>query len=200
VETVPAGVRHRPRLARCGAAAVLLGVAVLAGRVSATVVLAKDFAALCNEADLIFVGTVTEVASRWSDPSTQSIETLVTFGDLTWLRGTPQSTVTLRFGGGEMDGLREEFAGVPHFSLGERRVIFAHDGTFVSPIVGFDQGALRVVDGVGGAAVLGAPSARDARGALRFDVPAGVETAPVPLAAFLDRVRQQLASPVGVTP
>jgi hypothetical protein len=181
-------------------AAALLGVAWLAGRVSATVVIAKDFAALCDEADLVFVGTVTGVASRWSDPATQSIETLVTFGDLTWLRGTVQTTVTLRFGGGEMDGLREEFAGVPQFSVGERRVIFAHEGTFVSPIVGFDQGALRVVAGTDGAVVLGAESAPSARGALRFGAPAQAKTTPVPLEVFLDRVRQQLTSPVGATP
>ncbi len=108
METVPAGVSHTRHWLAVGCiVAALLGVAGLAGRVSATVVIAKDFAALCDEADLVFVGTVTGVASRWSDPATQSVETLVTFGDLTWLRGTVQTTVTLRFGGGEMDGLRE---------------------------------------------------------------------------------------------
>ena len=186
------------RLALGGAAALLF--VGLAAPVAATVVVAKDFAALCNEADLIFVGIVTDVVSRWSDPATHSIETLVTFGDLTWLRGGPASTVTLRFGGGEVDGVREEYAGVPHFSLGERRVIFAHDGAFVSPIVGFDQGALRVVDGADGAHVLGAPSAADARGALHLGAPAGAPPSPVPLDAFLDRVRQQLASPTDSTP
>jgi hypothetical protein len=192
--------RARRWLAVGWATAVAVGTVLSSGRVSATVVVVKDFPALCHEADLIFVGTVIDVASRWSDPSTQSIETLVTFGDLTWLRGAVQATVTLRFGGGEMDGLREEFAGVPQFSIGERRVIFAHEGRFVSPIVGFDQGALRVAAGANGAVVVGAVSAPTARGALRFDEPAPKKSLPVPLEEFLDRVREQLASPGDAAP
>jgi hypothetical protein len=156
-------------------------------------VVPKDFAALCSEADLIFVGTVTDVSSRWSDPAIQSIETLVTFGDLTWVRGTPKSTVTLRFGGGTVDGLREEFAGVPHFAVGERRVIFAHEGTFVSPIVGFDQGALPVVKTAAGDAVV-QDRAHGGAGA-HF-----AATGPVPLDDFLGRVRAQLANPTPGAP
>ena len=80
----------------------------------------------------------------------------MTFTDLTWLRGGPQAQIELRFGGGELDGLREEVAGVPQFTVGERRVIFAHAGHFVSPIVGFNQGLFRVVDGADGPVVLDA--------------------------------------------
>jgi hypothetical protein len=183
------------------AAVVLVMLALAGGRAMATVVVAKDFAALCNEADLIFVGTVTSVQSRWSDPAHQAIETLVTFADLTWLRGGPQASVTLRFGGGEIDGLHEEVAGVPHFAVGERRVIFAHDGRFVSPIVGFDQGALRVVDGAEGAMVVDSVAGGDARGALRLGTPTGSATpSPEPLETFLDRVRGELAHRTGVAP
>lgn len=190
-------VAHRG--GRAGVAALVLTLALLSNRAPASVVVAKDFAALCDEADLIFVGTVTGIESRWSDPSKQAIETLVTFGSLTWLRGAPQSFVTLRFGGGDMDGLREEIAGVPHFTLGEKRVIFAHDGTYVSPIVGFDQGALRIVDDAGAAAVVGAQSSAGARGALRLGTPTSEAASPVPLDEFLDRVRRQLAGS-GSTP
>lgn len=170
-----------------------LGCVALAARGSATMVVPKDFAALCSEADLIFVGTVTDVGSRWSDPAIQSIETLVTFGDLTWVRGTPQSTVTLRFGGGTVDGLREEFAGVPHFAVGDRRVIFAHAGTFVSPIVGFDQGALPVVKSAAGDAVI---DDRTHGGTVTHFA----STGPVPLDEFLARIREQLASPTPGAP
>jgi hypothetical protein len=156
-------------------------------------VVPKNFAALCSEADLIFVGTVTDVSSRWSDPAIQSIETLVTFGDLIWVRGAPRSTVTLRFGGGTVDGLREEFAGVPHFAVGERRVIFAHEGTFVSPIVGFDQGALPVVKSADGDAVI---DDRTHGGAgTHF-----AATGPVPLDEFLARVREQIDNPTPGAP
>jgi hypothetical protein len=190
----PAGWRPR-------AAATLLTVlailALAADRSAATVVVAKDFAALCREADLIFVGTVVSVESQWSDADKQSIETLVTFDDLTWLRGTPQPSVTLRFGGGEVDGLHEEIAGAPHFTEGERRVIFAHDGRYVSPIVGFDQGALRVVDGSSGPTVMGAPAPTTVNGALHLGTPPADGGSAVPLDEFLDRVQRQLALPAG---
>src|SRR5262249_43396565 len=151
-----------------------------------------DFAALCDEADLIFVGTVTDVESRWADASRQAIETLVTFGDLTWLYGTPQPSVTLRFAGGELDGLREEIAGLPHFVLGERRVIFARQGRFVSPVVGFDQGALRVGDTGTGPTVLGVEAMGSGGAALRLGDPSSTST--VPIDAFEERVRERVAT------
>jgi hypothetical protein len=126
---------------------MLIALGAACDRAAATVVVAKDFAALCAEADLIFVGTVSKTESRWIDRDKQAIETQVTFEDLTWLRGPAQSSITLHFAGGEVDGLREEIAGVPGFTVGERRIIFARNGRYVSPIVGFDQGALRVVEG-----------------------------------------------------
>jgi hypothetical protein len=176
------------------AAAALFSVSLLAVRAPATVVVAKDFAALCADADLIFVGTVGAVESRWVDAGRQSIETLVTFDDLSWLQGQPQSSVTLRFGGGTVDGLHMDIAGVPRFTVGERRVIFAYDGAFVSPIVGFDQGALLVVDGTDGPRVVEggtSPRLSGPAGALRLGAPE--RGAPVPLDQYLDRVRQQLA-------
>jgi len=185
---------------RSAAAVLSIALALLSARASATTVVAKDFAALCTEADLIFVGTVTSVESRWADASQAAIETLVTFDTPTWLRGMPRPSVTLRFAGGEMDGLREEIAGVPRFALGEQRVIFAHEGRFVSPIVGFDQGAMRVVGGPDGAIVVGMEATSDGRGALRLGTPGGTETAPVPLDRFLDRVRRQLDAAGGGPP
>ncbi len=131
VETIPAltavGARRAPVTSPLRRGDRVRGVAVgglgaVHRRRRATVVVSKDFAALCDEADLIFVGTVTEVESRWVDSSQQAIETLVTFGDLTWMYGTPQSSVTLRFAAARLDGLREEIAGAPQFARGERRV------------------------------------------------------------------------------
>lgn len=175
-----------------GAWALLLG-AVATRPAAATVVIEKDFAALCAEADLVFVGTVSRVEAGWRDATRQAIETAVTFSDLTWLRGTPRSSVTLRFAGGEVDGLREEIAGVPHFEVGQRGVIFAHDGDFVSPLVGFHQGLFRIVDGANGATVRdadGRPIAPASDAALRLGTPA----AATGLDEFLDRVRRQLAA------
>lgn len=201
VEAVPPRLsarRTRPRWAV--AALAFVAVVLLAPGAPATIVVAKDFAALCAEADLVFVGTVTGVQSRWSDPSKQAIETVVTFGDLTWLRGAPRASVALTFGGGEIDGLHEVVAGVPQFKAGERRVIFAHDGNFVSPLVGFDQGAFSVVDGADGPVVIGTTAAPVASGALRLGTPDNTGGQPVPLDAFLDTVRRQLASPSAGAP
>lgn len=195
MEAVPVINRAATRRMRIAAALLVVLCVAAAPRAEATVVVAKDFDALCAEAALIFVGTVTKVESRWSDPQKQAIETEVTFGDLTWLRGGSPSQIALEFGGGEMDGLREAVAGVPTFTVGERRIVFAHDGHFVSPVVGFNQGVFRVVDGtdgpvvldVDGKAVTGIGRAGLQRGA------AGDRTGALPLDDFLSRVRAELA-------
>ncbi len=185
-----------------GVAVAVAAAAIGVGRAGATVVVAKDFAALCREADMIFVGTVTDVRSQWSSPDRQAIETLVTFDGLTWLRGSPTTTVTLRFAGGQVDGLREEIAGVPGFTVGERRVIFAHDGNFVSPIVGFSQGAFRVVDGVDGPQVVPPPDTDVAvMAGLRIATPAASDPArAIPLDEFLQRVRDRVAAGAAAHP
>jgi hypothetical protein len=186
---------------RRASAAILLGAALcavpIARPAAATVIVAKDFAALCAEAELIFVGTVSATASRWSDPQRRAIETLVTFTDLTWLRGGPRAEIVLRFAGGEIDGLHEEIAGVPRFAVGERRVIFARDGRYVSPLVGFSQGLFRVVDSADGPVVLdGDAVTADGRAALQQQADEDATT--LPLDAFLERVRAQMRP--GATP
>lgn len=204
VETVPSPVTRaalyacflpRGGVGRCGfAGAVAAMLVALAAPVWATTVVSKDFAALCGQADMIFAGTVTAVESRWVDGTRQAIETLVTFGDLTWVRGEADETVTLRFAGGEVDGIREEIAGMPSFAVGERRVIFARDGIYVSPLVGFDQGALAVVEGPGGPEVTAPPPGARASMVLHLgDAPPPV-VSPEPLDWFLERVRRQLGA------
>lgn len=183
---------------RCGAVLQLFALAVLfatAMPARATTVVAKSFADLCAEADLVFAGTVTGVETAWADAAKQAIETRVTFGDLTWLRGGPQATLTLRFAGGTLDGLSEEIAGVPRFATGDRVVIFARNGEFISPIVGFHQGLYRVVDGARGPAVVdaeGHPVTGVSGAAVRRGTPAAAPGAPLSLDAFLDGVRGQL--------
>ena len=173
--------------------AVLAAAALTAQPASATTVIAKDFAALCAEADLIFAGTVSAVESRWSDPEQQAIETLVTFSDITPVFGTEGGTVTLRFAGGQVGTMREEIAGVPQFAVGDRRVIFARRERSVSPIVGFHQGVFSVVDTPEGPAVVGAegaaPEERTGTEAQRAS-----RAGAVPLETFLERVRRELAA------
>jgi hypothetical protein len=180
------------RLIASALAVALLLVAALPA--AATTVVAKRFSDLCAEADLVFAGTVTATASDWSDSSKRAIETRVTFADLTWLRGTPRGDVTLRFAGGTVDGLTEEIAGVPRFAVGDRVVIFARDGEFISPIVGFHQGLYRVIDG----AVIdadGQPVTHIGGAALRRGSAPDAPAAPLSLEQFLDGVRSELSRP-----
>lgn len=200
MEAVPVSIAAMAaRGARATLLALLVGV-VAASRAEATTVIAKDFGALCAEAELIFVGTVAAREARWSDPQRQAIETVVTFTDLTWLRGGPQAEVELRFGGGELDGLHEAVAGVPQFTVGDRRVVFAHAGHLVSPIVGFNQGLFRVVAGADGPVVLDADG-KAVTGVGRAALQRGAvddRAAALPLDAFLARVRAQMTP--GPTP
>ncbi len=178
---------------RLGAVAVLL---LIGSHAQATTVIAKDFNALCNEADLIFVGTVDRVASHWADEQQRAIETEVTFTDVQALYGTSSGAVSLRFGGGEVGDVREEVAGMPVFTPGKRYVIFARNGTAISPIVGFNQGALEVADGADGPVVHsagGLPVTRLDGQTLVREVRPGDFAKAIPLNDFLDAVRQQLA-------
>ena len=124
---------------------------------AATTVIEKDLAALCNEADRVFVGTVSSVQSQWTDPQQRHIETLVTFSDIEPLFGVDTAAVVLRFSGGRVGDTAEQVEGMPTFHVGDRLVIFARNGNAVSPIVGFNQGCLHI-DGTGSEATVALPS------------------------------------------
>ncbi|GIW40525.1 MAG: hypothetical protein KatS3mg076_1102 [Candidatus Binatia bacterium] len=129
--------------------ALALFLACFVSETPATLTLPKTLDDLVRESDLIFVGTVEEVRSQWADREKQSVETIVSFRVLTALRGAGGETVALRFAGGEVEGIREVVAGVPEFERGQRYVVFARATRAVSPLVGFDQGCLRVVGSEG---------------------------------------------------
>jgi hypothetical protein len=139
---------------------VALGLALAlscAAPAAATTVIEKDLAALCNEADRVFVGTVSSVQSQWTDPEQRHIETLVTFSDIEPLFGVDTADVVLRFSGGQVGDTVEQVEGMPAFHVGDRDVIFARNAGSVSPIVGFNQGCLHV-DGTGSGATVALPS------------------------------------------
>jgi len=124
---------------------------------SATTVIEKDLDALCAEADRVFVGTVSTVQSQWTDPQQNHIETLVTFAKIEPLFGVDTNEMVLRFSGGRVGDIVEQVEGMPTFQEGERMVIFARDGRYLSPLVGFNQGCLRV-EGSGSNATVAFPS------------------------------------------
>jgi hypothetical protein len=186
------------RVGRWCLAVVWAGVVVsllVARPARATVVVSKDLSQLSAEADLIFVGTVADVRSQWVDPEQQHIETLVTFASIEPLWGVDTDTVTLRFSGGQIGATVQQVVGIPRFTPGERVVVFAREGHFVSPIVGFHQGCFHVVRGSTGPLVVDAPSRPSGTSAalMAEGATTGGGVGGVPLDAFLDEVRAELA-------
>jgi hypothetical protein len=131
---------------------ILLGAALLARQAGATVVRALDFDAQCAAAAGIFVGEVREVESRRVAERPSYFETLVTFAVEEVVAGAAGAEVTLRFAGGEVDGVRQSIDGMPELRVGERYVVFTEAEQapkLVSPLVGFNQGLYRVVSEAG---------------------------------------------------
>lgn len=192
--TVPHARAPMRRIAACGVA--LCSLTLFAAAARATSVVTKSFQQLCAEADVIFVATVTDVRSQWSDPNHRAIETVVSFGDVALTYGPPADATTLRLSGGELDDIREEVAGVPQFTVGERVLLFVRRQHAVSPIVGLNQGCFRIVESGRGPVLLtadGHPVLGLRNGALEVGPStAGTENA-VALPTFLEWVRQEVA-------
>jgi len=112
----------------------------------ATSVTEFTFADLVTHAEVIAVGTVTEIRDQW-DETQKAPLTLVTFANLTVVKGSPGSSFTLEFLGGKMpNGLVMTIPGVPQFAVGEKAVVFcAGNHRDFCPLVGIWQGLLRVV-------------------------------------------------------
>jgi hypothetical protein len=67
----------------------------------ATTVVELRFTDLVSQAEIITVGTVSDIREHW-DAAQNVPLTLVTFSDLTVLKGNPGATMTLEFLGGTM--------------------------------------------------------------------------------------------------
>lgn len=199
VEDAPTGMTGTSESVarRCAVCVVLVGVLLLSRQGRATTVVAQSFESICHAADMVFVGTVNRIESRWAAPEQGTIETVVTFSDLLPLFGVDGNEVELTFAGGAVDGMREEIAGVPQFEVGDRVVVFARHGHLVSPIVGFHQGLFRVVAGDKGPVVLNEerlPVIAVEGPSLRLGSTAQGARSAMPLDAFLGRVREILAT------
>jgi hypothetical protein len=107
-----------------------------------------DLPEMAQKAEVIADVTVQNTTSYWVAPAgTKAIRTRVNFVVNDMVKGPVQKTLSLEFLGGEAGGRGLKVPGVPQFSPGERFVIFSFspDKTLVSPVIGMDQGALRVV-------------------------------------------------------
>ncbi len=127
-----------------GIASLLLTAVVFAAiPAQAMVVVKRDFPELVARADRIVVGTVIDVHEQLDASGAPS--TLVTFGDLTALKGDVDATLTLSFYGGHAGDVVVRVPDMPTFTVGERDVLFvAADGGSVCPLVGVWQGRFYV--------------------------------------------------------
>jgi hypothetical protein len=116
------------------------------GTARATSVTEFTFTDLVTQADVIAVGTVTDIRDHW-DAEKKAPLTLVTFSNLTVVKGSPGNSFTLEFLGGKMpDGLVMTIPGVPQFAVGEKALVFcAGNRRDFCPLVGIWQGVLRVM-------------------------------------------------------
>jgi hypothetical protein len=95
-------------------------------------------------ADLVVEGWVAGVEARRD--SNGEIYTYVMLEGIEVIHGTHlESTLELRFSGGELEGERSHVVGMPTFSVGERVLLFVRgNGSEMCPIVGWHQGSFRV--------------------------------------------------------
>lgn len=115
----------------------------------ATTVRQLDLPELAKQAEVIADVTVTGIQSYWASPAGgKAIHTRVTFSlNSAPLKGQVTSPFTLDFLGGTVGNHRMDVSGMPKFQVGDRLILFSFgpDKSFVSPVIGFDQGALRVI-------------------------------------------------------
>jgi hypothetical protein len=169
--------------------------------VYATSAVEVTFTDLVTQADVIAVGTVTEIREQW-DTEKKTPLTLVTFSNLTTVKGSPGSSFTLEFLGGKMpNGLVMVVAGVPQFTVGERAVVFsAGNHRDFCPLVGIWQGLLRVaadpqqgVETVSDS--LRVPIMKIQEGRFVKRSPETASQSPLPLSTLLQAIRNTLQPP-----
>jgi hypothetical protein len=184
-------------------ASFVLSIILLTPLSWATTVLEKDFPDLVHEAEVITVGTVTDIRELW-DPVRRAPFTLVTFSNLDVLKGkTGESDLTLHFLGGHTpDGEILRVDGVPEFKRGERSVVFCTGNQRdFCPLVGIWQGVYRVtldakqgVETVSDHAYVPIPKVYKGKvhkSALHAPQPA------LPLSTLKQLIQQELRSPYG---
>lgn len=110
-----------------------------------TTLIKKNFDDLVKEAELIFIGRVSRIETKWNENKTV-IFTFVTFSELEILKGEKiTSSLVVRFTGGEVDDHKMNFIGMPGFEEGARDLIFLRGNyEYMCPIVGWGQGRFKV--------------------------------------------------------
>jgi hypothetical protein len=102
-----------------------------------------SFSVLVSNSTQILRVQVTDVSSRWDvSPNGRVIHTYVACNILRTLKGNPESTITLRFLGGQVGDVHMEIPEMPSFQVGETYVVFvALNNEAFCPIVGVINGS-----------------------------------------------------------
>jgi hypothetical protein len=121
-------------------------------------VVSRSFDELVQRADLILVGTVSEVHSEFADDGLDqnSIVSYVNFNDLRAVKGQVNGEpYVLRVPGGVVGRFAQDYPGVPAFQTGQRYLVFIrgnrHD---FFPVVGISQGVFRILSNAQGQQVV----------------------------------------------
>ena len=120
-------------------------VAFVVPAARATTFLPVTFDDLISQSDVIFVGEVADVHPYTLQTREGTIvKTRVTFRVTDPLSGDSSIVQVLDFLGGEADGVGLRVSGMPAFTVGDRRIVFARRDQSINPIVGFTQGLMKV--------------------------------------------------------
>ena len=111
----------------------------------AQVVKPLAYSEIVQMSDLIVTGKALHVQCRLVKNG-QSIRTYVTFGELVVHKGKSGKEMQLELEGGRVGNDHLEVSGMPRFRKGARYLLHVRgNGKHVSPITGFNQGALEIV-------------------------------------------------------
>lgn len=142
----PSAPPTRPGFRRCLAALACV-LLTLAAPLRATTVVPPSFGELVADADAIYRGTVTAVASRHAPrPDGQGvvIKTFVTVRIEKVLKGPERPEVTLEFLGGTVGDESLVVQGMPKFTVGDREFVFVQrNGIQFCPLVAMAHGRYR---------------------------------------------------------
>ncbi len=148
--------RKRLKVSWLGAMAAL--ALLLHTPVHALSVVSRSFDELVQRADLVLVGTVTEVHSEFAADGLDqnTIFSYVNFSDLQVVKGqVTAEPYVLRVPGGVMGRFAQDYPGIPAFQTGQRYLVFIrgnqHD---FFPVVGISQGVYRILSNAQGQQVV----------------------------------------------
>jgi len=168
----------------------LLALTLFASVPRATTLVPATLTQVSRDALAIVRGRVSAVDARWTADH-KTIETIVTLGAESYLKGSLGSTVQFRVPGGLLGRYRDTVVGAPQFAVGQRVIVFlGARGPSLAYLVGFSQGVYRIVPAADDSGWLVTPPAiPGSAGAVTPIVRGDASLRPLPLDAFERSVR-----------